>query len=253
MLIVGNWKAYVETLEKAKRLYAVGKRLSATGHHDIVLAPSAPHLGFLSAGNRSSVAFAAQDVSNTLGGAATGEVTAAAVASVGATHAIIGHSERRAAGDTDVIVLEKVQHALAHGLIPIICIGETERDAEAKYLNYLRAQLTTILTPLSQKERMQVVIAYEPIWAIGKTAAEAITPMDLNEMVLYIRKILSEFLPGKAGSKIKVLYGGSVEPGNARALAAASGIDGFLVGRASTDPVSFGALAKALIQTHEER
>lgn len=246
MLIACNWKAYVETLEKAKRLYAVGKRLAAAGHHEIVIAPSAPHLGFLSAGNRSSVAFAAQDISRTLGGAVTGEVTAAAVASVGAEYAIIGHSERRAQGETDVIVLEKVQHALAHGLVPIICIGEKERDAEALYLNHLRTQISVVLAPLSQKERMQVVIAYEPIWAIGKSAEEAITPGDLNEMVLYIRKLLGEFLPGKGNTKIRILYGGSVEPANARTLAASSSIDGFLVGRASTDAVSLGALAKAL-------
>jgi triosephosphate isomerase len=246
MLIVGNWKAYVETLEKAKRLYAVSKRLGAAGHHDIVLAPSAPHLGYLSAGNRSSVEFAAQDISATLGGAATGEVTAAAVASVGASYVIVGHSERRAQGETDALVLEKVQHALAQGLIPIICVGERERDAEARYLQYLRGQITSVLTPLSPKERMQVVIAYEPIWAIGKSAAEAITPTDLNEMVLYIRKLLGEFLPGKGNVKIRILYGGSVEPANARILAASSGIDGFLVGRASTDAVSLGALARAL-------
>ncbi|MDB5195125.1 MAG: triose-phosphate isomerase [Parcubacteria group bacterium] len=246
MLIVGNWKAYVETLEKAKRLYAVAKRLAAAGHHEIVIAPSAPHLGFLAGGNRSSVEFAAQDISSSLGGAATGEVTAGAVAGVGATYVIVGHSERRAAGETDALVLQKVQHALAHGLVPILCIGERERDAEARYLAHLRTQISLILTALSPQERKKIVVAYEPIWAIGKSATEAITPTDLNEMVLYIRKILTEFLPGKGASKINILYGGSVESGNIRALAAASSIDGFLVGHASTDAASFGALVKAV-------
>ncbi len=246
MLIVGNWKAYVETLEKAKRLYAVGKRLSAAGHHDIVLAPSSPHLGFLAGGNRSSVEFAAQDVSASLGGAATGEVTAATIAGMGVQYTIIGHSERRAVGETNMMVLEKVKRALAHGLTPIVCIGERERDAEAHYLNELRAELATVLEPLSQKERMRLVIAYEPIWAIGKSAAEAITPEDLQEMVLYIRKILGEYLPGTGAEKIRILYGGSVEPGNARVLAGATGIDGFLIGRASTDALSFGGIVKAV-------
>jgi triosephosphate isomerase len=93
---------------------------------------------------------------------------------------------------------------------------------------------------------MQLVIAYEPIWAIGKSAAEAITPADLTEMVLYIRKVLAEYLPGKGSGKIRILYGGSVEPSNIRALAAASGVDGFLVGHASTDAQSLGALVKAV-------
>jgi len=244
MLIVANWKAYVETLEKAKRLYAAGKRIAAAGHHDIVLAPPAPYLGLLASANRSNVEFASQDVSETLGGAATGEMTAAAVASVKAAYAIIGHSERRALGESDAEILEKVRHALAHGLTPILCIGERERDPEASYLAFLRKQIQSVYEPLSPKERAAIVLAYEPIWAIGKSAADAITPTDLNEMVLYLRKVLGEYL--KSPGKARILYGGSVEPGNARALAAGSGIEGFLVGRASTDTQAFGALAKAL-------
>ncbi|MDB5189659.1 MAG: triosephosphate isomerase [Parcubacteria group bacterium] len=246
MLIVANWKAYVETMEKAKRLLSVAKRLSMAGHHEIVIAPSAPHLGYLAGGNRTSVEFAAQDVSQTLGGAATGEVTAGLLADLGVSYVIVGHSERRAAGETDAIVLEKTRHALAHGLIPILCIGERERDAEAAYITHLRTQLSSVLSVLSQKERMRMVIAYEPIWAIGKSAAESITSADLTEMVLYIRKILGEFLPGKGNLKVRILYGGSVESANARTLAASSGIDGFLIGHASVDAASFGAIAKAV-------
>jgi triosephosphate isomerase len=246
MLIVGNWKAYVDTLEKAKRLYAAGKRLGAAGHHDIVLAPSAPYLGLLSTTNRSNVEFAAQDISRAEGGAATGEVTAEAVASVGATYVIIGHSERRAGGETDAIVLEKVRLALRAGLTPIVCIGESSRDSEAAYLHFLRSQIASVYTPLSLKERARIVLAYEPIWAIGKSAADAITPADLNEMILYIRKVLAEYLSGKGSTKAQILYGGSVEPVNAGALKKASGINGFLVGRASTDAANFGALVKAI-------
>lgn len=246
MLIVGNWKAYIESLSKAKRLYAASKRLGQSGKISIVLAPPAPYLGSLASGNRSKVEFAVQDVSATLGGATTGEVTAEAAADAGATYAIIGHSERRAMGDTDAIVLSKVQHALAHGLTPILCIGESVRDEDAAYLTQLRHQVSTVFAALSPKERTQMIIAYEPIWAIGKNASDAITPADLNEMVLYIQKMLGEYLPGKASSKVLILYGGSVEPGNIRALAAGTSIDGFLVGRASSDVTTFGALVKAL-------
>lgn len=243
MLIVANWKAYVDSKEKAKKLHAAAKRL--TSKVQIVLAMPFPYLSLFT-GTKGAVAVGAQDVSVTTGGAQTGEVTAAMIADVGATYVIIGHSERRAQGDTDEIVLEKVRRALAHKLIPIVCIGERERDDEARYLSVVRAQLATVFSTLSQKERLSIVVAYEPIWAIGKTAADAITPTDLGEMVLYIRKVLSDYLPGKSALKIPILYGGSAEPTNARALAGGSGVDGFLVGHASADPVVFTALVKAV-------
>ena len=246
MLIVANWKAYVETTEKAKRLYATGKRLALSKKNEMVLAPSMAYLGYLSIGNRSKVKFSAQDVSVSEGGAATGELTAPMVRAVGAAYTIVGHSERRAQGETDEIVSQKVKRALAAGLTPIVCIGERERDPEAHYLQHLRTQLKVVFDTLSAKERLQVVIAYEPIWAIGKSADQAITPRDLQEMILYLRKVLGEYVPAKAVSTLRILYGGSVEPGNIRALADATGIDGFLIGRATTETASFGALVKAI-------
>jgi triosephosphate isomerase len=246
MLIVANWKAYVEELAKAKKLFALSKRLAQTTTDTIVLAPPAPLLGALAARNRSRVSFAAQDVSLTTGGAATGEVTAQAYAAVGATYAIIGHSERRAAGDTDSIVAEKLAHALAHGLTPILCVGESERDGEGRYLSVVREELTLAMESLAPKERAEVVVAYEPLWAIGKTADAAIGSNDLAEMVLYIRKVLAELLPGKSSTRSLILYGGSVEPENVRTLAASSGIDGLLVGHASVDPHTFSLVVKQL-------
>lgn len=245
MLIVANWKAYVDDFAKAKKLFALAKRLTSKDIR-VVLAPPAPLLGTLATRNKSNVAFAAQDVSLTAGGALTGEVTAGAYAAAGATYAIIGHSERRAAGDTDAIVAEKIVQALSHGLTPILCVGETERDGEGKYLSVVREGLTLALSPLTQKERAEVIIAYEPLWAIGKTAAAAIGPSDLSEMALYIRKVLSELLSGKNSARSLVLYGGSVEPENARALTEHSGIDGFLVGHASVEPDTFSLLVKQL-------
>lgn len=246
MLIVANWKAYVEEIAKAKNLFALAKRLAHLAGVKIVLAPPAPLLGTLAAGNKSRVAFAAQDVSRTAGGALTGEVTAGAYAAVGATYAIIGHSERRAAGDTDVVVAEKLALALSHGLTPILCVGESERDGEGKYLSVVREELTLAFSPLTQKERAGVIIAYEPLWAIGKTAAAAIGPDDLSEMALYIRKVLSELLSGKNSVRSLVLYGGSVEPDNAKTLIEHSSIDGFLVGHASVEPNTFLLLVKQL-------
>lgn len=247
MLIVANWKAYVEELPKAKKLFAVAKRLARTTHITLVLAPPAPLLGALAVRNKSVVAFAAQDVSRTTGGALTGEITAQTYAAAGATYALIGHSERRAAGDTDTVIVEKLTHALTHGLTPILCIGEQERDGEGRYLGTIREQLTRSLESLTQKERTRIIIAYEPVWAIGKTADAAIKPDDLTEMVLYIRKVLAELPPGKIAQRSLVLYGGSVEPNDIRDLAAHSNVDGFLVGHASVISDTFSLLVQQLV------
>lgn len=246
MLIVANWKAFVEDFARAKKLFATSKKLAKATGVSVVLAPPAPLLGALAVKNKSKVAFAAQDISVTTGGALTGEVTAQAYVAAGASYAIIGHSERRAAGDTDAIVALKLAHALTHGLTPILCVGENERDGEGRYLALVREELTVVMESLAPKERAQIIIAYEPIWAIDKAAENAIKPNDLTEMVLYIRKVLAELLPGKSSQRSLVLYGGSVEPGDIRDLAASSSVDGFLIGHASVDPHIFSLLVKQL-------
>jgi triosephosphate isomerase len=247
MLIVANWKSYVEKRDEAKKLLALSKRLSAKSRRTkIVLAPSFAHLGVLAPGNRSKVKFAAQDLSTTTVGPATGEVSGATLRNLGAEYVIIGHSERRAIGETDTVIAEKAKRAVANGLIPILCIGEKERDADAHYLLTLKKQLHAVFEPLAPRDRLRVIVAYEPVWAIGKHAGDALASSDLREMVLYIRKALSEYLPGKSAKVAPVIYGGSVEPSNIRGLAGGSDIDGFLVGHASVDPVPFAALVKAL-------
>ncbi len=245
MLIVANWKAYVESVSKAKALVVSAKKLGIKKGVEIIIAPPAPYLGLL-VQKRSTIAFASQDISDSTGGASTGEITAALLHDLGVSYTIIGHSERRAMGEQDARISSKVQRALAQGLIPIVCIGEHERDSEATYLQFLRAQVSSIFSPLELQERRRVILAYEPLWAIGKSAAESITPHDLHEMVLYIRKVVSDFLPGAAADKIPVLYGGSVEPANIRLLASGSQVDGFLVGHASVEVATFSALVKAI-------
>ena len=245
MLVVGNWKAYVETRAKARLLASGARRLAGRGH-EIVVAPSSPYLGLLVPSRRPgsrSLKYAVQDLSATEGGAATGEVSAAQLAGLGISYAILGHSERRAAGESDAQVAEKVARAHAKGIVPIICVGETERDPEALYLRAVRAQVASAMAGLGPKERLTTVLAYEPVWAIGR-GAEAIGPTDLAEMVAYIRKGLGDLVP--AAEKVRILYGGSVSAANARLLSEGTGIDGFLVGRASTDAPSFSALVRAL-------
>lgn len=246
MIIATNWKAYVEDPERAKKLVSVAKRLARSSTHDIILGPPTPFFALATERNTSPVQFAAQDVSASTGGAKTGENTAQMFAAAGATYAIAGHSERRAAGDTNDLVAEKISHIVAQGLRPIVCIGEKERDEAGRYLTLLREEIAAALEPLNTKNRSQIILAYEPIWAIGKRAADAMHADEVAEMVLYIRKVLAEYLPGKASSRIPILYGGSVEADNIRDLAAASGVDGFLIGHASADPDTFTKLIHAL-------
>jgi triosephosphate isomerase len=246
MIVVANWKAYVEDGNRAKKLFALGKRLTTATKVQIVLAPPAPFLGLLAPKNLSKVQFAAQDISTTTGGAHTGEYTASMVASLGAKYAIIGHSERRAAGETNEIIAQKVGHALAHGLTPIICVGEKVRDTEGRYLSQVRTDIAAALHEVSPSRRASVILAYEPVWAIGKSVDDAITSADLTEMVLYIRKVLTELGTAKTAEYTTVLYGGSVEPENIRGLAGGSAVDGFLIGRATVDKDMFTGLVKAL-------
>lgn len=246
MLIVANWKAYVDSAARAKALVANAKRLAARSRHTFVLAPSAPHLGLFPKGGKRNFQFAAQDVSEKSGGAATGEVPASLLRELGVGYVIIGHSERRALGETDAVIALKAKQAFAAGLVPILCISERVRDADAQYLKELRDELVTVLDALSPKERTKIVIAYEPIWAIGKSARDAITPADLKEMILYIRKVLGQHMPVRVATKIRVIYGGSVEPANIRELSKEGGVDGFLIGHASVDVKTFSALVKEL-------
>ncbi len=246
MLIVANWKAYVEDIGKAKKLISASKNLTRATDCDIVIAPPAPFLGLFAQKNKTRIAFAAQDVSVSSGGAATGETTASMYRAAGADYAIVGHSERRVGGDSDAIVAQKLSRALAHDLIPILCVGERERDSEGRYLTQIREEITSAITPLAPKERAKVIVAYEPLWAIGKTADHAIGKGDLAEMVLYIHKILAELIPGKDSMHAIVLYGGSVEPANIRDLASESHVDGFLIGHASADERIFTALVGQL-------
>jgi triosephosphate isomerase len=126
MLIVSNWKAYVEDAERAKALYALAKRASKKTKHELVLAPATPHVGLLARQKKSKVKLASQDVSEVFGGAITGEVTAQILEDLEVSYALIGHSERRARGETDVVIAEKARRALAQGISPILCVGRKE-------------------------------------------------------------------------------------------------------------------------------
>lgn len=239
-LVVANWKANPPTLREAKTLFSSLKRSAKSlSRTTLVICPPVAYLAPLALTYRGSdIAFGSQDVSAHAGGAHTGEVTVTMLKSLGAKFSIVGHSERRAIGETNDQIAKKLVQALEKGLGGILCVGERERDSEAHYLEEIRRQITSALLGKSVAQVKRTTIAYEPVWAIGKDADAAISARDLHQMVLFIKKVLTELYPD-AAKAVSILYGGSVEAGNAKSLMHESGVSGFLVGHASLSPDSF--------------
>ena len=177
-------------------------------------------------------------------GAFTGETSVLQLKAVGGTHTLIGHSERRQYfGETDEIVNKKLHTALKHGVVPIVCIGEVLEEREAgKTADVLKTQVTGAFAAITAEAAASIVIAYEPVWAIGtgKTA----TPEMAAEAHAIIRVAVGKLLGAEIATKMRILYGGSVKPENARALIGQEEIDGALVGGASLKPDSFAAIVK---------
>ena len=233
-----------EGLELAKGLDKALK--GKTVHCDVVIGTPFIHLASVVAAiDTGKVGVAAQNCADKESGAYTGEVSASMVASTGAKYVILGHSERRAYyGETPEILKEKVKLALANGLTPIFCIGEVLEEREAnKHFDVVKTQLKASLFELSAVDFAKIVLAYEPVWAIGtgKTA----TPAQAQEMHAFIR----ETLTGKYGKEVadgtSILYGGSVNAGNAKELFSNVDVDGGLIGGASLGVDKFLPIVEA--------
>lgn len=238
--MIGNWKMNPSTLGKAVELYmAVRKGLpKKNAVTEVSIAVPFPFLSELSRKNaRSPIALCAQDVSFESEGAHTGEVSIAMLKSVGVSAVIAGHSERRAQGESNEEVAKNVHQILKYGLIAIACVGEKSRDMQGDYFGVVETQLRTILKDIKQTYLSRLVIAYEPVWAIG-TGKNA-TAEDVQEMKLFIQKVIAQTVGRQAVAKVRILYGGSVTKENAQELLKAGETDGFLVGGASLRPAEF--------------
>jgi len=244
-LIVGNWKSFIASPKEGLALLkAVDKGLPRGMKSKIVVCPPALLGAYLADKYRGSrIALGVQDISLAPQGAHTGEVTATLARTSGADFAILGHAERRAEGETDERVAREVRLALDAGLRPIICIGERERGKDGHYLSVIEKMLVASLSHLQARDIPKIVIAYEPVWAIGATTAP--DARVVHEAVIYIRKILVQLYGRDLGMKIKILYGGAVDDTSARALLDEGYASGFLVGRASVDPHKFAAIIRA--------
>src|SRR4051812_34300288 len=250
-LIAGNFKMFktvAETVSYVNELREIVKQVRGV---DIAIAP--PFTALAAAVNtaaNTAIAIGAQDVHWEREGAFTGEVSAAMIRETGARYVIVGHSERRSLfGDTNETVNKKTHAALTAGLVPIVCIGETlaQRDAN-ETLNVLDRQIKESLDRVTGEQLSAMVLAYEPVWAIG-TGRNA-TPAQAGEAHFHIRSRLKQWFGLDASERCRVLYGGSVKPDNIAKLIAEPDVDGALVGGASLDPKSFVAIIQgAIIKT----
>ncbi len=244
-LIVANWKAYITSFEEAAAVVRVFTRKAKDAPADFVICPPTPFLSALGGYLKGkSVALGAQHVSNFVDEKRTGENTARMLYSTGARFVIVGHSERRAQGETNADISQAVERALQAKLVPIVCVGESERNASGEHFAKIESQLRESLPKLVPQDAKKITVAYEPLWAIGKTAADAITPDVLEETVIFIRKVLTDVFGRATAVSIRILYGGSVEKENAQPLML-SGVAGFLVGHASIEPKSLLDIGQA--------
>jgi triosephosphate isomerase (TIM) len=249
LILVANWKNHPESPEAARSIVAgISKRRSIFKQLSLYIAPPLAYFDSVAQKITGFGHLAVQDLPLVVTGTYTGEMSDEMLKSFGVRLSIIGHSERRELGESDKQVAEKVKKALSAGIIPLVCIGEKTHDAEGEHLEFLRMQIRASLDGLKKNKNdvKKVVVAYEPVWAVGKKAKRAITPEDLAQMVIFIRKVLADLFGRDVAEKIVILYGGSVDPSNVRKLAESTGIKGFLVGRASLDAKQFAEIAGEL-------
>jgi len=227
-----NWKLKPTTLKEAQATMRAHKKYAKKySNVEVISAPPMPFIHKLIS-DVSPISLSAQDMSTKLDGAHTGQSSVAMLREVGCSHVIVGHSERRAEfGETDLMVSQKALLAIERGLTPIICFGEDDRDPQGRYVDLLTEQLTESLSLLPEKHASKIVLAYEPVWAIGTGAT--ITTDDLFSTLILIKKILVNLYGERRAKKIQILYGGSVKSHNADELAKVPGVSGFLVGGAS--------------------
>ena len=250
LLIAGNWKMNPTTLGAARELFLdIRNRLGTRARNtDVVVAPPLPFISELEQLAPSKrIELAAQDVSYEKSGAHTGEVSISMLKSVGVSYVILGHSEMRARGESDHDINASTNAVLRAQLSAIVCVGEEERDAHGEYFSFVESQLRAAIADVPKTKLSHLVIAYEPVWAIGtgKTA----TAEDVEEMKLFIAKVLADHFGRSAAEKIRILYGGSVTKKNARVLLEEGAVDGFLIGGSSLRPAEFVEIVNSA-ETH---
>ena len=251
-IVAGNWKMNLDRAAAMALTQLVASRHAEAGGVELVLCPPAIYIGTVASAlalahgaTASGMALGAQNMLDKASGAFTGEVSAPMLVDMGCRFVILGHSERRTLfGETDGTVNAKTKAALAAGLTPIVCVGETLEEREGgRTQSVVTTQINHSLAGLTPSELEKIVVAYEPVWAIG--TGKVATPQQAQEVHGFIRALLAALSSPAVAAKVRIQYGGSVKPDNAADLACQPDIDGALVGGASLKADDFLGIAKA--------
>lgn len=238
-IIAGNWKMFKTVKEALAFAEEVKGKAEVDGVESVVVAPFTNLPALVEAFKGTNIKVGAQNLHFADNGAYTGEISGVFLKDLGVEYVIIGHSERREYfAETDEIVNKKVAAAFRNGLTPILCVGEKLEEREANQTKeVVKVQTVAALNGLTAEQAAQVVIAYEPIWAIG--TGKSSTADDANEVIAFIRSVVRDQFGAAVADAVRIQYGGSVKPNNVREYLSASDIDGALVGGASLEPASF--------------
>lgn len=247
-LVIANWKMNPGTAKEAEQLFASVKRgIIGMKRVEVVVCPPfvwLPGLGSLITHHSSLFTLGAQDAFWEAEGAFTGEISPSMLKALGARHVIIGHSERRIRlGETDEMVNKKIRAALAHGLTPIICMGEHDRRGD--WSGFIARQAAYALSAIPASRLQEAVFVYEPVWAISAMSrGVADSPEDALSASIFLRKLIGKKFGKAKAEKVRILYGGSVTSKNVEPFISRQGIGGVLVGKASLDPHDFGSIVR---------
>jgi triosephosphate isomerase len=245
-IVAGNWKMNKKFPDGINLIREIKDKSGSLNNVKLIISP--PYIFLNDASNLTSdsdIKIAAQNCSNEESGAFTGEISTSMLKSANVSHVILGHSERRAYyGETDELINQKIKLCIKHNLIPIVCCGEVLEERESdEHFTVVSTQLKGMFNAIAPDEFKQIIIAYEPVWAIGtgKTAS----PDQAQEMHQFIRKIITDSYGLEIANDLSILYGGSCKPSNAKELFANADVDGGLIGGASLNADDFLAIAKS--------
>jgi triosephosphate isomerase len=245
--VIANWKMNPQSEKEAEVLFkgtiAVSKNIKNT---KIIVCPPFPFLYGLKKFKSKKISLGAQNVSKDMEGSHTGEVSPKMLLNMGVSYVIVGHGECRARGETNKIVNEKILNLLKAKLLPILCVGESTRDRDGFYLSFVGEQVKECLKGVASAQMKNIIIAYEPLWAIGANATREATKEEFMEMKIFIKKVISDIYGSKVVHNVTILYGGSVNGDNAKSFTDVEVADGLLVGRDSINPKKFSAILNAI-------
>lgn len=248
-IIIANWKTNPQTAREAKEIFdGIKKVAGRMSKVETIICPPFVYLqslGSLASKKKQCFQVGSQNLFYEEKGPFTGEISPLMLKNLGVKYAIIGHSERRALGETNEMINKKIKAGLKAGIKIIFCVGEKERDHDSHYFNFIKEEIVEGLKDIQKKFLKNIIIAYEPVWAISSNVnAEADNPESCFRMAIFIRRLLLPIIGNQMARTISILYGGSVNPENAEGFLKNGGVQGLLVGGQSLIPKNFGEIIK---------